>query len=115
MKKNRREPDRTLPQNIPLMVRQRAELCPDLCAQASKNKDGKFIYYSFADVYKDFVSLALAFSEIGVKRNDHVALFSDNCREWLLTDLAVLSLGAADVPRGCDSMASELHYIISFS
>ena len=115
MKKNRREPDRTLPQNIPLMVRQRAELCPDLCAQASKNKDGKFIYYSFADVYKDFVSLALAFSEIGVKRNDHVALFSDNCREWLLTDLAVLSLGAADVPRGCDSMASELQYIISFS
>ena len=90
-------------------------MCPDLCAQASKNKDGKFIYYSFADVYKDFVSLALAFSEIGIKRNDHVALFSDNCREWLLTDLAVLSLGAADVPRGCDSMASELQYILSFS
>ncbi len=115
MKKNRREPDRTLPQNIPLMVRQRAELCPDLCAQASKDENGKFIFYSFAEVYKDYVSLALAFSEIGIKRNDHVALFSDNCREWLLTDLAVLSLGAADVPRGCDSMASELQYILSFS
>lgn len=115
MKKNRRVPDRTLPQNIPLMVKQRAKLCPDLCAQASKDETGKFIFYSFADVYKDYVSLALAFSEIGIKRNDHVALFSDNCREWLLTDLAVLSLGAADVPRGCDSMASELQYILSFS
>lgn len=115
MKRNKREPDRTLPKNIPLMVKQRAELCPDLCAQASKNQEGKFIYYSFSEVYKDFLSLSLAFYEIGVRRNDHVALFSDNCREWLLTDLALLSLGAADVPRGCDSMASELQYILSFS
>jgi long-chain acyl-CoA synthetase len=115
MKKNRTEPDKSLPKNIPLMVKQRAEVCPDLCAQAVKNNEGTFVFYSFSDVYKDFVSLAIAYSELGIKRNDHVALFSDNCREWLLTDLAVLSLGAADVPRGCDSMANELQYIISFS
>ncbi|MCR4939440.1 MAG: long-chain fatty acid--CoA ligase [Treponemataceae bacterium] len=115
MKNKKIEPDRTLPKNIPLMVKQRAELCPEICAQAAKNKEGKFLYYSFADLYKDFVSLALALYDIGVRRNDHVAVFSDNCREWLLTDLAVLSLGAADVPRGCDSMANELQYILSFS
>ena len=115
MKKNKMEPDRTLPKNIPLMVRQRAELCPELCAQASKEEKGNFKNYSFSEVYKDMISLSLALAEVGVSRNDHVALFSDNCREWLLTDLAVLSLGAADVPRGCDSMASELQYIISFS
>lgn len=35
--------------------------------------------------------------------------------EWLVSDLAILSLGAADVPRGNDSMAQELAYILGFA
>ncbi|MFI3257975.1 MAG: long-chain fatty acid--CoA ligase, partial [Spirochaetales bacterium] len=52
---------------------------------------------------------------IGVQKNAHVVLISDNRKEWLITDLAILSLGAADVPRGCDSTGNEIRYIISYS
>ena len=33
----------------------------------------------------------------------------------MITDLALLSLGAADVPRGCDSMGTEIRFILNFT
>ena len=44
-----------------------------------------------------------------------MGLISDNRKEWLVADLALLSLGACDVPRGCDSMGSEIRFILSFA
>ncbi|MGD8440439.1 MAG: long-chain fatty acid--CoA ligase [Holophagae bacterium] len=42
--------------------------------------------------------LAAALAELGVGRGDRVMLLSDNRPEWHMVDLAVLSLGAVDVP-----------------
>jgi long-chain acyl-CoA synthetase len=42
--------------------------------------------------------LSQALFELGVRRGDRVMLLSDNRPEWHITDLAVLALGAADVP-----------------
>ena len=61
------------------------------------------------------LGLAAAFKEIGVHRESKVAIISDNRREWLLSDFAIQSLGACDVPRGCDSLGNEIRYIISFA
>ena len=43
-------------------------------------------------------ALAQALSDHGVTHGDRVILLMDNRPEWHMTDLAVLSLGAADVP-----------------
>ena len=46
----------------------------------------------------DVEALALALAEMGVTRGDRVALLGENRYEWVLTDLAVLGLGAVTVP-----------------
>ena len=83
--------------------------------QASKNNKGEFEYFTYKKVYEDVILTALALQEMGIKKEDRIGLISDNRREWLITDLALLSLGACDVPRGCDSMGSEIRFILSFA
>ncbi len=43
-------------------------------------------------------ALAAALADLGVKAGDRVVLLSDNRPEWHMVDLAVLDLGAVDVP-----------------
>ena len=107
--------DTSLPKNLPLLLKSRAETVGSVCAQAAKDATGKFIYYTYAQLYEFVLEYAAALQELGVTKNSHVAMISDNRREWLISDLAILSLGGADVPRGCDSMGSEIRYIISYS
>ncbi|MBR5867329.1 MAG: long-chain fatty acid--CoA ligase, partial [Spirochaetaceae bacterium] len=107
--------DPSIPKTLPLLLRSRVESIPEVTLQASKNSKGEFEYFSYRQVYEKVIELAWALKQFGIKRGDHVALISDNRREWLITDMALVSLGAADVPRGCDSMGSEIRFIISFS
>lgn len=81
--------------------------------QMSKDSTGAFQSYSYAHLYAEVEALAAALSELGVKRGDPVGLISDNRKEWLASDLAILTLGAADVPRGRDAMPYEVSFILS--
>lgn len=114
MAKKRKNIDTSVRKNIPLLLRSRRISCPDITLQAAKDKDGIFQMYSYKQVYDKVVEMACTLQEIGIKRGDRIALISDNRREWLVADMALLSLGAADVPRGCDSMGTEIRFIISF-
>ena len=107
--------DNTLPKNLPLLFKDRAKANPDVGLQASKDKDGKFQTFTYQTVYQNVIAFALALQELGVVRGENIALISDNRREWLITDLAIQSLGCADVPRGCDSLGNEIRFIISFA
>lgn len=115
MPKNKPYFDTSIPKTLPLLLRSRVVSCPDVTLQAAKNANGDFEYYSYKQVYERVVEFAWALRQFGIRRGDHVALISDNRREWLVTDMALLSLGAADVPRGCDSMGSEIRFIISYA
>jgi len=107
--------DRSLPKNLPLFLKQRVGQIGDSYLQAAKNKDGKYVFYTYNQVYEEILSFALALRDLGIKRGDNIAMISDNRREWLITDFAIQTLGAADVPRGCDSMGTEIRFIISFA
>lgn len=69
-------------------------------------------YPSFWQMIK---ACAASFISIGIERNDHVAIISDNRKEWLICDVALMGLGAIDVPRGSDCNSEELGYIIDHS
>lgn len=84
----------------------------DLAGIHSKDKEGNFQTTSFGEMYELVKTVALGLTSIGVGRGDHIGIISDNRKEWLLTDLAVLGLGAVDVPRGCDSTDTEVSYIL---
>ncbi|MDR1179698.1 MAG: AMP-binding protein [Spirochaetales bacterium] len=100
---------------LPQLLRLIAEAYSGYAAQYSKDSEGVFHPTSYALLYQEVQAFAAALMALGIKRGDKVGLISDNRKEWLITDLALLSLGAADVPRGCDSLAGELVYILSFA
>ncbi|MBO6217996.1 MAG: long-chain fatty acid--CoA ligase [Treponema sp.] len=106
---------RALPKNLPLLLKERVSQCPNVYLQASKDKDGVFQYYTYQNFYESVIAFAHALRSIGVKRGDNIALMSDNRREWFITDYAILCLGAVDVPRGCDSMGTEMRFITSYA
>ncbi|HSI87577.1 MAG TPA: AMP-binding protein, partial [Pyrinomonadaceae bacterium] len=43
-------------------------------------------------------SIAAGLMSLGVKAGDRIAIISENRPEWSLTDIAILSLGAVNVP-----------------
>jgi long-chain acyl-CoA synthetase len=72
----------------------------------------QFTYEELAKAVREF-GAGLAAS--GVAPGDHVALFADNRPRWMIADLAVLGMGAADVPRGSDTATAEFEFILQHS
>ena len=81
----------------------------------SKEGGREFQQFTYADLFADVCAAAAALAELGITRGDHIGILSDNRREWLITDLAILTLGAVDVPRGADSTPDEFSYILTHS
>ncbi len=100
------------PNTLPKRIKAAALKHPETSALMSKDENGDFQNISFKDFYEKIKILGTGLSKLGVKRNGHVAIMSDNCKEWIITDLALLGIGAIDVPRGSDSTADEMQYII---
>ena len=107
--------NKSFPKNLALLFKKTVEENPDVILQASKNEIGTYEKQSYQLVYRHVLNLACVLQSFGIAQGDLVGLISDNRREWLLTDLALLSLGAADVPRGCDSMGIEIRFILGYT
>lgn len=107
--------DNAVQKSVPLLLKDRVAKHGDVYLQAQKNKDGEYQYYTYAEVYEKVIAFALALRSLGVHRGSNVALISDNRREWLISDIAIQTLGGADVPRGCDSLGKEIRFILSFA
>ena len=67
---------------------------------------------SYAKLFEDVLLLTRAFRKRGISSGDKVMVFSDNRYAWIVTDFAVMSLGAISVPRGSDTPPQELQFII---
>lgn len=100
---------------IPLLLEEVAAEHGELVAQMSKDAEATFVPITYAELKSAVDLLAAGLISIGVDRGRHVGLISENCREWLTADLAILSIGAIDVPRGVDSTDDEISYILSFA
>jgi long-chain acyl-CoA synthetase len=59
--------------------------------------------------------VAAGLQSIGVEKGDRVALFSDNRPEWLVADLAIMSLGAATVPIYQTSAPPQVAHVLDNS
>ncbi|AAX17097.1 AMP-binding protein [Borrelia hermsii] len=79
----------------------------------NESKDFKKQIYS--DFWNEVKRAGSGLLHYGIKKGDRVALISDSRREWIIIDIAVMSLGCIDVPRGNDSSDDELAYIINHS
>jgi len=91
------------------IVREQAKLYP---AQEA------YVYpeHGIRKTYKEFDEetdqLAKAFIGMGIEKGEHVAIWSDNKREWLLSQYATGKMGAVLVTVNTNYQASELEYLM---
>jgi long-chain acyl-CoA synthetase len=97
---------------VPRRIKSVAERHPDLPIILSKDAQGDFQPVAFKEFFEIVKVLGTGFAELGIRRGDHIGIIADNRKEWLMTDMALLSLGAIDVPRGSDTMTEEIGYIL---
>lgn len=69
----------------------------------------------YSKVFEDVLLLGRALSSKGVVKGDRVMFLSDNRYAWIVTDLAIMSIGAITVPRGSDTPPQELVFILENS
>ncbi len=64
----------------------------------SRKESGKWVSITYAELGKKALGFAKALHSLGLGKGDRIALMLPNGPEWVLCDLAALSLGAADAP-----------------
>jgi len=77
--------------------------------------NGAFQDLSWNEIQKRVIFLGRGLISLGVQPGDMVSIFSENRWEWLVADLAVLSIGACDVPIYATNSGEEAAYIINDS
>ena len=100
-----------------------ASSVPDLCLSAAlkhakddalNHKSGnEWISISAAEFVDRVRHVALGLADLGVKPGDRVALLSENRPEWSIADLAILSLGAINVPIYTTQAVDQIRYILT--
>ena len=58
---------------------------------------------------------AMRLTSLGFRRGDHLAIISENCREWLYADLACISLGGISLGVYPTSPYLEVKYVVHHS
>ena len=75
--------------------------------------------HSIRKTYQEFDEetdeLAKAFMGMGIDKGEHVAIWSDNKREWLLSQFATGKMGAVLVTVNTNYQATELEYLLKQS
>ena len=80
-----------------------------------KGKSGTWEEISWNQLNTMVLDLSMFLIEKGIQPRDKVALFSPNRYEWWLADLAILSIGAVNVPIYATNSVEECRYIIDNS
>jgi long-chain acyl-CoA synthetase len=76
---------------------------------------GKWIHISAEAFSERLRHIALGLADLGVQTGDRVALLSENRPEWSIVDLAILSLGAINVPIYTTQAVEQVQYILEDS
>lgn len=68
--------------------------------------------YNWTELKALVAKTANALKRSGVKVDDNVAIYSENIAEWIIFDLAIVSIGAVSVPLYATSTAPQAKYIL---
>lgn len=98
---------------------------PHFCIESfRRNNKSDALAYKLGDVWKYLSGteaiervkrIAGGLASLGVKAGDRVAIISENRPEWSLTDLAILSLRAVNVPIYTTQAVEQIRYILEDS
>lgn len=102
-----------------------ASSVPGLCLSASlrhgkadalnHRTDGHWVNISAGEFVDRVKNVALGLAALGIRPGDRIALLSENRPEWSIADLAILSLGAINVPIYTTQAVDQIEYILADS
>jgi len=78
-------------------------------------KDGSYQDISWNEMDEMVRAIGSFLISRGIESGQNVALFSQNRWEWWVVDLAILSIGAANVPIYATNSSEEAHYVLEHS
>jgi long-chain acyl-CoA synthetase len=96
------------------MLAQSAEKFQDRPAFKVK-KQRKFVPINYNELYQNVQEFGTGLLELGFKKDDHIGLISENRLEWILSDLAIIGIGAIDVPASGNSYARDIAFKLHHS
>ena len=82
---------------------------------AYKNDSGRYHEITWSEMNDKVRALGKFLIAMGIAPGDRVAVFSPNRYEWWITDLAILSVGAVNVPVYPTNSSEEAAYVLSHS
>ena len=100
---------------IPKMIKDSADKFAEINAQYKRQKNGEFIPVLYREMFQLGLDFGAALMQLGLKREEPIGLISDNRAEWMQADIGIMSIGAIDVPRGCDATPLDLEKILSIT
>ena len=108
-----------------MKAKEGASSVPGLCLEAilrhgkadalNQRLDGKWQAISAEAFVERVKNVALGLAATGIRPGDRVALLSENRPEWSIVDLAILSLGAINVPIYTTQAVDQIDFILSDS
>lgn len=97
------------------IIRKNVEKHPLKSAIGFKKKDAGWKELSWKKFGEIVFKTANALRNAGIQENDKVAIYSDNSSEWMIFDLAAMTIGAITVPIYSTNNAEQAEYIINDS
>jgi len=99
---------------IPILFRRQVERYGERAALLHK-RDGAYQPLSWNEYGRRVRDFALGLIALGLEPRQQVALLSENCPEWVIADLAILSAGAVNVPIYMTLTPKQIEYLLSDS
>ena len=75
--------------------------------------NGEWVYLHYDELRTKVEAFALGLMNLGVKAGDRIGLISENRIEWIIADLAIVVIGAIDVPLFATLTAKQEEYIFN--
>jgi long-chain acyl-CoA synthetase len=105
-------------ENIPQTI-------PHFCLESFRRNDKSdalsykvgdaWVHIAGTEAIERIKKIALGLASLGVKAGDRIAIISENRPEWSLTDLAILSLRAVNVPIYTTQAIKQIRFILENS
>lgn len=101
-------------QTLPGILAESAAKYPNREALAEK-KDGSYRPVTYSQARQAVTTLARGLYKLGIRHSDRVAILQPNGPRWILSDMAILTLGAVGVPLYPSLTAEQIEKILANS
>jgi long-chain acyl-CoA synthetase len=103
---------RTIPEMFDVITKEYQNTSKPAILRKVQGKYESISYLEYRTYVKRFM---LGLDSIGVKEGDKIAIIAENRVEWLISDMAIICLGAIDVPIYPSLTAKQIEFILNDS